>query len=102
VARRLQSPALYEASRKACEGTFRFREGGTGLNRLLSILRALIFDSRVEGGMPSLVAAPNGPDTRPMASSRTASITERSSSPSEVLLAEASGGAVAGPLEGEA
>ena len=35
------------------------------LNRLLSIFRALIFDSKVEGGSPIRSAAPNGPATRP-------------------------------------
>src|SRR5580765_4218834 len=80
----------HEAARKSLEGTLRFREGGTGLNRRLSILRTLIFDSRVEAGMASLVAAPNGPDTRPLASSRAASINERSCSTS-VLPLEAAG-----------
>src|SRR6185437_11083412 len=81
---------LHEASWKSDDGDAPFREGGIRLNRFLSILRTLIFDSRVEGGMPSLVAAPNGPATRPMASSRAASITERSSSPNGCLLAAAS------------
>jgi len=101
-ARRRELENTHEASRKPCEGPSRFREGGTGLNRLLSILRALIFDSRVEAGMPSLVAAPNGPDTRPMASSRTASINERSSSMSVFRLEEASVGAVEGTLDDDA
>jgi hypothetical protein len=36
-----------------------------GLNRYLSIPNRLIFASRVESGMPSLAAAPAGPDIRP-------------------------------------
>ena len=35
------------------------------LKRCLFILNALIFESRVEGGIPSLAAAPVGPDTCP-------------------------------------
>ena len=35
------------------------------LNRLLSIFKALIFDSKVDGGSPIRNAAPNGPATRP-------------------------------------
>src|SRR5580765_1067407 len=100
----------HEASRKSRQGTSPFREGGTGLNRRLSILRTLIFDSRVEGGMPSLVAAPKGPATRPMASSSADSINERSCSTSVLPLEEASIGAledasigaVEGSLDGEA
>ena len=45
-----------------------------GLKRFLSILSDLIFDSRVDRGMPSLVAAPNGPNTRPAHSFKAASI----------------------------
>jgi hypothetical protein len=35
------------------------------LNRYLSIPKRLILPSRVESGMPSLAAAPAGPDIRP-------------------------------------
>ena len=38
-----------------------------------------IFDSRVDGGMPSLAAAPDGPETRPLVSAKAASIISRSS-----------------------
>src|ERR1700723_4595223 len=44
------------------------------LKRCLFILNALIFESRVEGGIPSLAAAPVGPDTCPWASASAASI----------------------------
>ncbi len=44
------------------------------LKRYLLILRDLIFDSRVEAGIPSLAAAPDGPDTRPPLSAKAASI----------------------------
>src|SRR5262245_62597208 len=44
------------------------------LKSLLSIVRALIFDSRVDGGTPSRPAAPNGPATRPLLSLSTASM----------------------------
>src|SRR6516164_146449 len=44
------------------------------LKRCLLILKALIFESRVDGGMPSLAAAPVGPATRPPASASAASI----------------------------
>src|SRR3954454_15701924 len=79
----------HEASRKSREGTSRLCEGGTRLNRLLSILRTLIFDSRVEGGMTSLAAAPNGPDTRPRASPSADSMNERSWSTSVLPLGAA-------------
>lgn len=42
------------------------------LKLYLLICIDLIFDSRVDGGMPSLAAAPNGPDTRPLASAKAA------------------------------
>ena len=45
------------------------------LKRPLSIFRALIFDSSVDDGTPSRVAAPNGPDTRPLLSLSAASMT---------------------------
>jgi len=38
-----------------------------------------IFDSKVDGGIPSKAAAPDGPDTRPRASARAESIILRSS-----------------------
>src|SRR5271167_1476758 len=44
------------------------------LNRYLSIPNRLIFASRVGLGSPNLVAAPSGPETRPRASARAASI----------------------------
>src|SRR5271169_3910027 len=49
------------------------------LKLYLSICIDLIFDSRVEGGIPSLAAAPDGPDTRPLVSARAAPIILRSS-----------------------
>src|ERR1700722_3810768 len=42
-------------------------EGNFGRLRL-SIWRDLIFESRVEAGIPSRVAAPEGPETRPLVS----------------------------------
>src|SRR5580700_11336757 len=48
--------------------------GGRLLKRFLSIFSDLIFVSRVDPGMPSLAAAPDGPDTRPRHSRRAASI----------------------------
>lgn len=44
------------------------------LKRFLLIFSDLIFDSRVERGMPSLAAAPEGPYTRPPLSLNAASI----------------------------
>src|SRR5260221_9504292 len=44
------------------------------LNRYLFILSDLIFDSRVEGGIPSCAAAPEDPATRPLVSAKAASI----------------------------
>src|ERR1700675_245555 len=38
-----------------------------------------IFDSRVDGGIPNLAAAPEGPDTRPLVSAKAAPIISRSS-----------------------
>src|SRR2546429_4180389 len=47
---------------------------GIPLKRFLLIFSALIFDSRVDPGTPSLAAAPDGPDTRPPHSRKAASI----------------------------
>jgi hypothetical protein len=44
------------------------------LKRYLSIPRRLIFESRVETGIPSFVAAPAGPDIRPPLSASAVSI----------------------------
>ena len=43
------------------------------LNSFLSIFSDLIFDSKVDPGIPSLAAAPDAPDTRPLHSRRAAS-----------------------------
>ena len=48
------------------------------LNLVLSIFRALILWSRVDGGIPSLAAAPAGPETRPLDSASAASMISRS------------------------
>src|SRR5579862_2133872 len=53
---------------------------GSHLKRCLLIFSALIFDSRVVAGTPSLAAAPDGPDTRPPHSSKAASMMAFSSS----------------------
>lgn len=45
----------------------------------LLIFIDLIFDSKVEAGIPRMAAAPDGPDTRPPASARAESIILRSS-----------------------
>src|SRR5258708_4371212 len=44
------------------------------LKRFLSIFRDLIFDSRVDPGIPSLTAAPANRDTRPADSRKASSI----------------------------
>jgi hypothetical protein len=49
------------------------------LKLYLLIFIDLIFDSKVEGGIPSMAAAPDGPDTRPPDSARAESIILRSS-----------------------
>jgi hypothetical protein len=46
------------------------------LNPRLLIFKALILWSRVDGGTPSLAAAPVGPETWPLFSARAASIIE--------------------------
>jgi hypothetical protein len=46
----------------------------TVLKRCVLIFNDLIFESRVDRGMPSLAAAPVGPDTRPLVSAKAASI----------------------------
>jgi hypothetical protein len=51
-----------------------FFEGDEVLKRFLSIFKDLIFDSRVDRGIPSFAAAPDGPNTRPPLSLKTASI----------------------------
>src|SRR3954471_824034 len=48
------------------------------LNRLLSMCRALILCSSVDGGIRSLAAAPDGPDTRPLLAASAASMILRS------------------------
>src|SRR5882762_7215029 len=53
--------------------------GPAALKRFLSIFSDLIFDSRVDPGIPSLAAAPDGPDTRPPLSRRAASMISFSS-----------------------
>ena len=50
------------------------------LNCRLLIFKALILWSRVDGGTPSLAAAPEGPETRPRLSAKARSIISRSSS----------------------
>src|SRR5580658_6224544 len=52
----------------------RARNYAVRLKRFLSIFSDLIFDSRVDPGIPSLAAAPAEPDTRPPHSRRAASI----------------------------
>ena len=49
------------------------------LKRYLSMFIDRIFDSRVDGGMPSLAAAPEGPETRPLVSAKAAPTLSRSS-----------------------
>ncbi len=49
-------------------------EGSVVLKRFLLIFSDLIFDSRVDPGIPSLAAAPDCPDTRPPLSRRAASM----------------------------
>ena len=44
------------------------------MKRFFLILSALIFDSSVDDGIPSLAAAPEGPATRPLLSANAASI----------------------------
>jgi hypothetical protein len=44
------------------------------LKRNLLIFRARIFDSRVEAGIPSWAAAPEGPETRPSVAAKAFSI----------------------------
>src|SRR5580658_6542582 len=48
------------------------------LNWPLLIFKALMRVSRVDGGIPSLTAAPEGPETRPLVSASAASIISRS------------------------
>src|SRR5258707_15661003 len=57
------------------EGIQMLPDGGpAALKRFLSIFSDLIFVSRVDPGIPSLAAAPDGPDTRPPLSRRATSI----------------------------
>ena len=62
------------------------------LNWFLLIFKALILRSKVDGGIPSLVAAPEAPETRPLLSARAASISSFSfqASPSRLNDADAS------------
>src|SRR5260370_38908299 len=61
---------------RACEEGTQMRsvEGPAVLKRFLSIFNDRIFESRVDPGIPSLAAAPDGPDTRPRLLPRAASI----------------------------
>src|SRR5258707_8176202 len=52
----------------------RLTEGSVVLKRFLLIFSDLIFDSRVDPGIPSLAAAPDCPDTRPPLSRRAVSM----------------------------
>src|SRR4029077_20012371 len=52
--------------------------GKRNLNRLLLIFKALTLWSRVDGGIPSLAAAPDNPETRPLLSASAASMISRS------------------------
>src|SRR6266566_7230993 len=54
------------------------RQGQPYLNRSLSMFKALIRVSRVDGGIRSFAAAPRGPETRPLVSASAASIVSRS------------------------
>src|SRR5579862_899896 len=54
------------------------RPSPPNLNRLLPIFRTLILDSRVDAGIRSLAAAPEGPETRPLLSASAASMISRS------------------------
>src|SRR5258708_35493453 len=63
----------------------RVHAGGSTLNRLLSMPRPAIFHSRVWRGIPSLTAAPPGPETRPWHSVRAASIAFLSRSANSLL-----------------
>src|SRR4051812_19242467 len=56
------------------------QEGFETLKRFLSILRVLIFESKVDRAIPNLAAAPEGPKTCPRDSVRAASIACFSSS----------------------
>jgi hypothetical protein len=47
---------------------------GAVVKRLFSIFNCLILDSSVDGGIPSLAAAPRGPATLPLLFARAASI----------------------------
>src|SRR5579872_6333450 len=63
----------------------RSHAGGDTLNRLLSMPKPAIFDSRVWRGIPSLAAAPPGPETRPWHSARADSMAFLSRSANSLL-----------------
>ncbi len=69
---------LNEADQKASIAGFPSATFYAQANRCLSIRRFLIFDSSVVRGIPSLPAAPAGPEIRPRLSPRAASIISRS------------------------
>src|SRR5947209_17671745 len=64
--------------RESRESEFWERDRQLNLNCCLLIFKALIRVSRVDGGIRSLAAAPDGPETRPLASTSAASIVSRS------------------------
>ena len=53
-------------------------EAQRNLNFTLLIFKALILWSRLDGGIPSLAAAPDGPETRPLEATSAASMISRS------------------------
>jgi hypothetical protein len=59
-----------EQKETECDSTYE----GNRLCRYVSMPSRLIFDSSVWRGIPSFAAAPDGPDIRPWASARAASI----------------------------
>ena len=68
----VRKKAFYEVGANQSVEPAVFRE--IPLKRFLLIFSDLIFDSRVVPGMPSLAAAPDGPDTRPPHSCKAASM----------------------------
>jgi hypothetical protein len=59
---------------KCCEDAGDWANDKLQTKRCFWILSERIFDSSVEGGIPSLAAAPNAPDTRPLLSARASSM----------------------------
>lgn len=65
-ARHRASPRLHHKLILTSQASIRLVHQDAVVNRLFSVFKCLIFDSSVDGGIPSFAAAPGGPATLPL------------------------------------